>query len=119
MITFEEAQETLDKISAGLPPDIFKGLNCGVVLLPDTIYDGDGLLVLGSYHVDPYGLGRYVTVHYGSIAEAYGHMPDQVFHEKLRFVLHHELVHHLESLAGDKSLEIQDAIDRNRYLRRF
>ena len=99
-----------------LPQEIMNGLNCGVILRPDTLYDEDGLIILGQYHVEPMGLGRYVTINYGSIVDAYGYMSKKAFKEKLKYVLHHELVHHLEALAGDKSLEVQDEIDRRRYL---
>jgi len=116
MITFDEAQEILTQITENLPQEILKGLNCGIILLPDTIIDNDDLIILGRYHVDPLGLGRYVTIHFGSLIKAYGHLPDNLLHDKLKEILHHELVHHLESLAGDRSLEIQDAIDRRKYL---
>jgi len=111
MLTFEEAQEALDEQIDALPPEIFRELNCGVSLIPDTIYDNNGLLILGAYHVQPRGLGRYVTIHHGSIMAAYGHASPQRFKDKLKEVLHHELTHHLENLAGDKSLEIKDAHD--------
>jgi len=116
MLTFEEAEVVLNQHIDALPPDIYKGLNCGVALLVDTIYDDNGLLILGQYHVEPYGLGRYVTIHYGSIFAAHGHLDEESFSEKIKSVLHHELTHHLEHLAGDKSLEIQDAIDIRKML---
>jgi len=116
MLTFEETEETLSQLIDALPPGIFKGLNCGVALLPDTVYGENGLLILGQYHVEPYGLGRYVTIHYGSLWAIYGYMDAQVFTEKLKEVLHHELTHHLEHLAGDKSLEIKDKQDVRRML---
>ncbi|MCL2387991.1 MAG: hypothetical protein FWC89_10660 [Defluviitaleaceae bacterium] len=115
-MTFEEAEIALEEIASALPREIFDGLNGGYVLLPDLIVDKHGLLILGSYHVEPYGLGRYVTVHYGSLMEAYSYYSPRKFRDELKHVLHHELIHHLESLAGDKSLEIQDEIDRAQYL---
>ncbi|MCL2287329.1 MAG: hypothetical protein FWC32_13330 [Firmicutes bacterium] len=116
MLTFEEAQEALDQLLEELPPEIFKGLNCGVSLRPDVIFGSNGLLILGQYHVEPRGLGRYVTINYGSIAAAHGHLSPEEFKDKLKYVLHHELTHHLESLAGDRSLEIKDAHDVRRML---
>jgi len=110
-LTIEEAEEALAQFIDDLPPEIFKGLNCGVAIKPDTTFDKNGLVILGQYHVDPRGLGRYVTIHYGSMVSVYGHLSPQKFKEKLKEVLHHELTHHLESLAGDRSLEIKDAHD--------
>ena len=116
MMTFSQSEEAIAELVSELPEEILSGLNMGVVLLSDTLYDADGLVILGQYHVDPMGLGRYVTINYGSMVESYGHLPLDSFRKKLRHVLHHELTHHLESLAGDKSLEVQDEIDRRRYL---
>ena len=109
MLTFEESQEALDEFINELPPEIFKELNCGVSLVEDPLYDTNGLLILGQYHVEPRGLGRYVTINYGSLAAAHGYLSPEGFREKIKYVLHHELTHHLESLAGDRSLEIKDA----------
>lgn len=117
MITFDWAREVLTEIADALPRPIFNDLNGGVILLPDIVHDGDGLLILGQYHVDPMGFGRYVTINYGSLTEAYGHLPPHIFEKKLKDVLCHELLHHLESLSGERSLEIQDEIDKARMLR--
>ena len=111
MMSFIEAQEALELLIDDLPPEIFKGLNCGVSLIPDTLYDNNGLLILGRYHVEPNGLGRYVTINYGSLMASYRHLSPREFAEKIRCVLHHELTHHLEHRAGDRSLEIQDEND--------
>ena len=120
MLTFEEAQDALDELIDELPPEIFKGLNGGAVIVPDIMHDSNGLLILGRYHFQPRGLGRYVTIHYGSIFAAHGHLSAELFREKIKDVLHHELTHHLEHLAGDRSLEIKDAQDVSRMLaRRF
>jgi len=99
-----------------LPPEIFKGLNCGVALREDVLYGNNGLIILGQYHVEPRGLGRYVTINYGSLMVKYGHFTPEGFIEKLKYVLHHELTHHLEHLAGDRTLEIKDAEDVRRML---
>ena len=116
MLTYAESEEAVAQMVEELPQEILDGLNCGVILRPDTLYDDDGLLILGQYHVEPMGLGRYVTINYGSMVVVYGHLSKNAFRKKLRYVLHHELTHHLESLAGDRSLEIQDAIDKRKYM---
>ncbi|MCL1882858.1 MAG: hypothetical protein FWF81_03795 [Defluviitaleaceae bacterium] len=115
MLTFEEAQIALDDIADALPSEIFKGLNGSYVLTDETIFDNNGLCILGQYHVEPYGLGRYITVHYGSILEAYGDISPRRFRRELKNILHHELTHHLENLAGDRSLEIQDELDKRNF----
>ncbi|MCL2355978.1 MAG: hypothetical protein FWC70_02305 [Defluviitaleaceae bacterium] len=117
MLTFEEAQIALDEIADALPPAIFDRLNGGYVLTEEALFDADGLVILGQYHREPQGLGRYITVHYGSMVEVYGNFSPKSFRRELKRVLHHELTHHLEDLAGDKSLEIQDEIDKADMLR--
>ena len=117
MLTFEEAQIVLDEIAAALPQEIFAELNGGYMLTPDVVEE-DGGYILGQYHVQIPGLGRYIAVHYGSIVKMGGRLCACRFREKLKEVLHHELTHHIESLAGDKSLEIQDELERARARRR-
>jgi len=116
MLTFEEAEVVLFELADELPQEILKGLNCGISLTYDAVYDVNGLCILGTYHYEPMGLGRYITIHYGSILAVRGYMPPGAWREELKRVLYHELIHHLEHQAGDKSLEIQDKIDKARYL---
>ena len=112
---FDTAQEALAELMDELPPGIFDKLNGGVILLPDTAYRPEPelrhLCVLGRYHYQPLGLGRFITVHFGSFLQTYGYLPPDEQREKLRGILHHELTHHIESLAGDHSLERQDELD--------
>lgn len=123
MLTFEEAQEALTEIADQIPPEIYRQLNGGILLLPESkmhpeAVNGD-LYILGQYHYDPQGFGRYITLYYGSFCKAHGNLPDRQFVAKLKDTLNHELIHHLEHLAGDKSLEIQDEIDIAQYRRKF
>ena len=111
----------LDGIAEDLPPDIFRQLNGGVILLPEAMEHPESrgnLFVLGRYNYQPMGLGRYIGIYYGSFAALYGKAPRETLARKLKEVLHHELVHHFESLAGDKSLEAKDREDMDRYLGR-
>lgn len=106
--TFAQAEDMLDELVFELPAGIFEGLNCGVSLIQDTIYGTSGLLTLGCYHYEPRGLGRYITIHYGSMVQAFGHLSHDRFRAELKDVLHHELTHHIEHMAGDKTLELED-----------
>ena len=118
MLSYDESFLVLDTFALSLPKEIFNNLNGGILLLNETITDEkDNLLILGQYHIDPNGLGRYITIHYGSILECFGHLPPDKFKKELENVLCHELIHHLENLAGDRSLEIQDALDILNYKR--
>ena len=117
MLSFEKANEILTDAADNLPDEIYKSLNGGIVLLPAVVQHSEGarLYILGQYHYEPWGFGRYITIHYGSFSRVYGHLEEPEQEEKLRGVLFHELTHHLEHQAGDKSLEIQDALDLETY----
>jgi len=120
MLTFEQTQEALSRIVEELPEQIFERLNGGIILLPETKLHpkrvGDDLYIMGEYHYDPQGLGRYITIYYGSLVQAFGYASEDRQIKELRDVLHHELIHHLEHMAGDKSLEKYDNERMSRYL---
>ena len=117
MYTIEEINEMLDEIAAELPDGVFRELNGGVSLLDETkISDKDpagGLYTLGEYRRDQ--MGRYIVIYYGSLVAVYGRSAQQKMRKRLREILTHELTHHLESLAGDRSLEIEDEMDLDDY----
>ena len=110
MFTIEEINEMLDEIAAELPEGVFRELNGGVSLLAETkISKNDpegGLYTLGEYRRDQ--MGRYIVIYYGSMIAVYGRCTQKKMRKHLRDVLTHELTHHIESLAGDRSLEIED-----------
>ena len=106
MYSYNEACEVLGDLIDELPDEIFSELNGGVMLMEDSKEAMDGSLVLGTYFRD--ALGRHVELYYGSFAELYGDMEDETFRERLKKTLHHELTHHVESMAGDRSLERWD-----------
>jgi hypothetical protein len=54
-------------------------------------------------------MGRYITIYYGSFSHVYGHLEKKALKEQLRETLKHEFTHHIESLAGERGLEIKDA----------
>lgn len=121
MLTFDQTQDVLNEAADKIPDQVFKGLNGGIVLVPDQKLHpkniGNDLYILGEYHYDPMGFGRYVTIYYGSFCRTCAGMSEEEQAKKLAEVLYHELAHHLESLAGDNSLEIRDARDIAKYLK--
>jgi hypothetical protein len=111
-------EEMLDDLAAELPERFYSELNGGILLLPDTRLSpealDDDLYTLGEYHYS-YSMGRYITMYYGSFAALYGHLSPEKLKEQLRETLRHEFTHHLESLAGEKDLEIEDERQLARY----
>jgi len=110
MFSIEEISKMLDEIASELPEGVFRDLNGGVNLLPEekkSDKDSDGgLFTLGEYRRDQ--MGRYIVIYYGSLSKVYGDSSHEKMRKHLRDILTHELTHHLESLAGDRSLEIKD-----------
>ena len=117
MITIDEAQEMLDGLALELPQDFYMELNGGISLLPERKLHperrADDLYIMGEY---VHGrMGRYIVIYFGSFAALYGNIPHREFREKLKETLRHEFTHHLESLAGERGLEIRDEEDMERY----
>ena len=106
MVTFEQAAAMLDEAVDRLPKEIFQDLNGGVNLLPEEKRADDGSYVMGLYHHN--SMGRYVELFYGSFAALYGSASRREFRAQLEHTLHHELTHHIESKAGDRTLERWD-----------
>lgn len=117
-MTIDEAQVILEELVNDLPERIFKELNGGVLLLPNKKISpearNDDLYIMGEYSVSP-NMGRLVKIYYGSLEAALGeNASDRRWTKELRKTLHHELTHHLEDLAGENDLVIEDEI--NMYL---
>lgn len=112
VMTFDQVQAYLDELTEALPPAYTRRLNGGVILIPETMPSphsekGD-LFTLGMYHHEPQGMGRYITIYYGTFVTIYGRDSLAKQRQALHDVLHHELTHHLESMAGERDLEIED-----------
>lgn len=106
MLSYEEAGAVLDELVDELPDGIFENLNGGVSFVEEAVTAEDGRYTLGTYFRNE--MGRYIELYYGSFVELYGDMDDELFRRRLKSTLHHELTHHIESMAGDRSLEHWD-----------
>ena len=119
MFSIDDVNGMLDEIAAQLPEEIFADLNGGVSLLPETRLssaDPDGgLYTLGEYRRDQ--MGRYIVLYYGSICAVHGGETREELCAQLKKLLSHELTHHLESLAGERDLEIEDERNLDDYFR--
>ena len=119
MISIDEMEAMLDTIAMELPQEFYKDLNGGIILLPEIKIHpkskGNELCILGEYHHDK-NLGRYIAIYYGSFSQVYGFLPVDQLYDKLFSTIKHEFTHHLESLAGERGLEIKDAQDIANYL---
>lgn len=119
MITIDEMEELLDELAEELPREFFYELNGGIVLLPQTVRDPrgkGGLFTLGCYFSGG-EMGRYIAIYYGSFSHVFSNLSKEEIKAELRKTLRHEFRHHVESLSGERGLEIEDEIFLQNYLR--
>lgn len=120
MISFDTALDMLDEIAIEFPKEFYTELNGGINLLPDVKKHPEGgetgnLYILGEYFRDFNGLGRYINIYFGSFLRLYGNLDLDAQRAELKKILTHEFTHHIESLAGERGLEIKDYLDMERY----
>lgn len=112
MVTIEEMGIMLDDIADGFPEELFNELSGGIVLVPELKLNpmsvSNDLYIMGEYHRG-FNSGRYITIYYGSFMKVYGYLGESELKDRLEHTLKHEFIHHLESLAGEKGLEKEDA----------
>lgn len=117
LLTFEEVRSILDVIAEELPREFFRDLNGGIPLLPETCQDhGDSvhdLYTLGEYVEDE--MRRYIIIYYGSFVALYKYLSQEELRKELKETLIHEFTHHIESLAGEYGLEIEDELEMNHF----
>lgn len=109
ILSIDEVYDILDELAEEIPPALFESLNGGILLLEDEVPDpeaGEDIFVMGEYCWDE--LGRYINLYYGSFAAVLYDEPREVWVDELRTTLRHELTHHVEGMAGDRSLERKD-----------
>ena len=118
MITIDEMQLILDELAEELPAAFYHELNGGILLLPETRMSpyakADDLYILGEYRING-AMGRYIVIYYGSFERAFGGLDEDAMKNKLRHTLRHEFRHHLESLSGERGLELED----DDYIRKY
>ena len=121
MYTFDEVSVVLDEIAEELPEAFYSSLSGGVYLLPDAVTDDesdekDPLYILGEY-INDYDFSGYINIYYGSFMEVFPNLPPDELKRELKQTLIHEFTHHMESLAGERGLDIKDELEMERYRR--
>ena len=106
----DEVEEILEDICESIPSYAFDHLNGGIILSEDKKYHEesreDDLLIMGEYQRSI--LGNMIKIYYGSFMEMYRYSSRERLREKLEEVLLHEFTHHLEFLANEWGLVIED-----------
>lgn len=108
----------LEEIVQTLPEVFFKDLNGGIhATQKEKLHKqakNNDLWILGEYHNNKH-LGRSIVIYYGSFIRLYGNRSHEFIKERLRKNVLHEFRHHLESLGGERDLEIEDKIFLKKY----
>lgn len=110
ILSIDRCYDLLDALAEEYPEELFRDLNGGILLLEDELPDpdaGEDVYIMGEYCWDE--LGRYINIYYGSFAALLADEPESVWRDELRVTLRHELTHHVEGLAGERSLEYKDS----------
>ncbi|MDU5806404.1 MAG: metallopeptidase family protein [Peptoniphilus harei] len=106
----DEVEEFLEEICESIPSYAFDHLNGGIILSEEKKYHAearnDDLLIMGEYQRSI--LGNMIKIYYGSFMEMYRFSSRDRLKEKLEEVLLHEFTHHLEFLANEWGLVIED-----------
>ena len=109
----------LDEIADGMPYELYRELNGGISIVPQVKYHPvarrNDLYILGEYRRDL--IGNSIVFYYGSIARVYGSLPREEFYQKMVHILHHEVRHHNEYLAGTDDLGLWDDEQIIKYLK--
>lgn len=120
MVSLARFREITGNMMDELPEVFFRELNNGVIVQeyarPHPKGVADDLYILGEYTRSP-NFGRGITLYYGSFVRMMEDADEEQVTRKIREVLRHEFRHHLESLSGERGLEIEDEIFLARYLR--
>lgn len=110
ILTIDQCYDILDKLAEEYPEELFHDLNGGILLLEEALPDpeaGEDVYIMGEYCWDE--MGRYIYLYYGSFVELLSDEDESVWEDELRITLRHELTHHVEGMAGEKSLEYKDS----------
>ncbi|HSK67942.1 MAG TPA: hypothetical protein VLA21_01640 [Candidatus Limnocylindria bacterium] len=121
MISADRVTELLGEAASRLPQEIFHGLNLGIGVSDRAKRQhgtpGRDIYILAEYRVS-HDLGRGILVYYGSLKRVYPDLSDDGEGRGIiESLLKHELTHHLEHLAGNHDLEIDDEIRLREMLR--
>lgn len=116
-MTYEAFQQTIEEMVQEIPRRFLKGLQGVHVLEEERPEEGyRDVWRMGEY-LDPgpedflgagEGLGRHIALYYGSFLRIAEADPDFDWEDEIWETLTHELRHHVESLAGDMSLILDD-----------
>ncbi len=118
MFDFEEVACMLDEIADAVPRELYRELNGGISVVPGLklhpMARNNDLFILGEYIQS--SIGNSIVLYYGSIMRVYSRLDRDALYRELEHILHHELRHHNEYLAGTDDLKLWDDRQLAEYL---
>lgn len=111
MLNLEAFEELANRLYDEIPPALLEGLNGGILIHEEAHQDDDDLpdvYIMGEFIDDPFGLGNYIILYYGSFVQVLGDAPIEVWEEELWETMLHEIRHHVELRAGVDDLDLED-----------
>lgn len=120
MITYDAFDRIVQEEIALLPEYVHHDLTGGVLIDPGTYLHparvADDLYIMGTYSTG--GItGKAIILYYGSFMATMPNASEETLRLKIRETLRHEFLHHLETMAGEKSLVDEDVDRMIQYLK--
>lgn len=118
ILTIDQCYDILERLAEEYPAELLDSLNGGILLLEEALPDpeaGEDVYIMGEYCWDE--MGRYINLYYGSFVALLAEEEESVWEEELRITLRHELTHHVEGMAGERSLEYRDSAQLEEFRR--
>lgn len=94
-----------------IPPILLRDLNMGIHVSPKKQADDEekDYYIMGEYIQDE--LGNQVVLYYGSFQYFLKDEPLETWYKEIMDTIKHELLHHVEAMAGQEDLALQEDID--------
>lgn len=111
MVDLRTFEEMANRLYDEIPEALLQGLNGGILISEEVRQDDPDLpdvYIMGEYIDDPYGLGNYIVLYYGSFRKVLRDEPPEVWEDELWETMLHELRHHVELRAGVDDLDMED-----------
>lgn len=120
MITYNDFDRIVQEEIALLPEYVHRDLTGGVLIDPGAYLHparvADDLYIMGTYSTG--GItGKAIILYYGSFMATMPNASEEALRLKIRETLRHEFLHHLETMAGEKSLVDEDVDRMIQYLK--
>lgn len=94
----------LEATEKEIPPILLKDLNMGIHVSPKKQEDDEekDYYIMGEYIQNE--LGNQVVLYYGSFQYFLEDEPEKIWHKEIMDTIKHELIHHIEAMAGQEDL---------------